>query len=139
MDKHILFVKSDIEHTRSQKNKNLVSFHKRFICSFNSTVFENIGVYPGMYARFAGVAKTSRIIKLIISKNRPTHEKSKWYKICNPKVDKRNTYCYIRTTNLAYEFELLPLGAFEYQSTKAYYDVNHNGKKEEVTVVYINF
>lgn len=114
MDKHILFVKSDIEHTRALKNKNLVSFHKRFICCFNATVFEEIGIYPGMYARFCGVDFDKRKIDIQVVRERPSFEKSKWYKIINPQVSKTNRYCYVRTTNLVYDFELLPFGAFEY-------------------------
>lgn len=115
MDKHILFVKSDIDTTRALKNRDLVSFHKRLQCCFNSTVFEKIGIHAGMYARFIRVNMTKRQIIIQIRKERPTIDKSKWYKITNPQVSKYNRYCYIRTTNLVYDFDLLPLGAFEYE------------------------
>ena len=119
MDKHILLVKSDIETTRAIKNRNLVSFHKRMHCCFNSTVLEEVGILPGMYASFMYVNHNTREICICVKKERPTLEKSKLYKITNPKVSERNRYCYIRTTNLVYDFDLLPLGAFEYYSMKS--------------------
>lgn len=131
MDKHILLVKSEVETTRSMKNRNMVSFHKRFQCCFNSTVFEKIGVYPGMYARFVDVSMTHRLIRIDIVRERPDFDKSKWYKIINPKVSKYNQYCYIRTTNLVYDFDLIPLGAFDYDfSTTA---------KDRVASIFIKF
>lgn len=130
MDKHILFVKSEIETTRALKNKDLVSFHKRFNCCFNATVFEQIGIKPGMYAKFIGVDHKERVICIKIKKERPSSEKSKWYKVCNPNVSKYNKYCYIRTTNLVYEFDVLPLGAFEYSS-----EYSHDG----TIYIYINY
>lgn len=114
MDKHILFVKSDTETTRALQNRNLVSFHKRFNCCFNATTLQKLSIHEGMYARFTFVDFDRRLIHITVRTERPDFEKSKWYKIRNPKVSKYNQYCYIRTTNLVYDFDLLPIGAFEY-------------------------
>lgn len=134
MDKHILLVKSDIETTRSLKNKNLVSFHKRFSCCFNRTVFEEIGIKPGMYANFSSVDYEARRIYIIVRNDRPTSFKSKWYKITNPQVSKYNSYCYIRTTNLTYDYDMLPLGAFEYAYDVV--DIEHIDKTIVIAIKY---
>lgn len=113
MDKTILFVKSDIQNVKSEKNKNLVSFHKQQILSFNKTTLEQVNIQPGMYASFYSIDRLARVLTIEVRKN-----KSAWYKITNPKVSKHNKYCYIRTTNLLHDFGLVLYGAFEYKVIK---------------------
>lgn len=115
MDKHILLVQSEIQTTRAKDNRNLVSFHKQQRLCFNATTLEKCNIYYGMYARFIEVDCEKRTITIAVRKDRPKWDKSKWYKITNPKVSKYNNYCYIRTTNLLYDHDILPLGAFEYE------------------------
>ena len=118
MDKNILFVKSDIENVKSEKNKNLVSFHKQQILSFNKTTLEQVNIQPGMYASFDSIDRLRRILTIEVRKNKFPWEKSAWYKITNPQVSKHNKYCYIRTTNLLHDFGLVLYGAFEYKVIK---------------------
>lgn len=110
MDKHILFVKSDIDSTKALKNKELVSFHKQPRVCFNRTTLEKCGIREGMYARFASVDYARRTIRLEVEETRPDLYKSQYYKI-----DNRNTYCYIRTTHLLFEHEIVLYGAFEFE------------------------
>ena len=118
MDKTILFVKSDIQNVKSERNKNLVSFHKQQILSFNKTTLEQVNIQPGMYASFNSINRQARILTIEVRKNKVPWEKSAWYKITNPKVSKHNKYCYIRTTNLLHDFDLVLYGAFEYKVIK---------------------
>lgn len=118
MDKNILFVKSDIQNVKSEKNKNLVSFNKQQILSFNKTTLEQVNIQPGMYASFESVNRVARILTIEVRKNKVPWEKSEWYKITNPRVSKHNRYCYIRTTNLLHDFGLVLYGAFEYKVSK---------------------
>lgn len=118
MDKTILFVKSDIQNVKSEKNKNLVSFHKQQILSFNKTTLEQVNIQPGMYASFYCVDRVKRVLTIEVQKDKLPWEKVKWYKITNPKVSKHNKYCYIRTTNLLHDFDLILYGAFEYKVIK---------------------
>lgn len=118
MDKTILFVKSDIQNVKSEKNKNLVSFHKQQVLSFNKTTLEQVNIQPGMYASFDSVNRRARILTIEVRKTKVSWEKSAWYKITNPKVSKHNKYCYIRTTNLLHDFGLILYGAFEYNVSK---------------------
>lgn len=120
MDKHILFVKSDVDSTKALKNKDLVSFHKQPRMCFNATTLEKCRIYAGMYARFMMVNHNSRRIILQVAKEEDIVDKKKWYKITNPKVSKYNRYCYIRTTNLLFDHEMLLLGAFEYEANENY-------------------
>lgn len=119
MDKQILFVRSEIDSTKALKNRNLVSFHKQQHLSFNQTTLENVDIHPGMYASFHSIDRGKRTIVIEIRTEKISWQKSAWYKITNPKVSKHNRYCYIRTTNLLYDFGIILLGAFEY---KVYYD-----------------
>ena len=118
MDKTILFVKSDIQNVKSERNKNLVSFHKQQILSFNKTTLEQVNLQPGMYASFYSIDRVARVLTIEVRKNKVPWEKSAWYKITNPKVSKHNKYCYIRTTNLLHDFGLVLYGAFEYKVSK---------------------
>lgn len=118
MDKTILFVKSDIQNVKSERNKNLVSFHKQQILSFNKTTLEQVNIQPGMYASFNSIDRLRRILTIEVRKNKVSWEKSAWYKITNPQVSKHNKYCYIRTTNLLHDFDLILYGAFEYKVSK---------------------
>lgn len=118
MDKNILFVKSDIQNVKSEKNKNLVSFHKQQTLSFNKTTLEQVNIQPGMYASFCYVDKLKRTLTIEVQKDKLPWEKSVWYKITNPKVSKHNKYCYIRTTSLLHDFYLVLYGAFEYKVFK---------------------
>lgn len=118
MDKTILFVKSDIQNVKSERNKNLVSFHKQQILSFNKTTLEQVNIQPGMYASFESIDRLRRILTIEVRKNKVPWEKSTWYKITNPKVSTHNRYCYIRTTNLLHDFGLILYGAFEYKVSK---------------------
>lgn len=118
MDKNILFVKSDIQNVKSERNKNLVSFHKQQVLSFNKTTLEQVNIRPGMYASFAFIDKSRRVLTIEVRNNKIPWEKSVWYKITNPKVSKHNKYCYIRTTNLLHNFDLVLYGAFEYKVSK---------------------
>ena len=118
MDKTILFVKSDIQNVKSERNKNLVSFHKQQILSFNKTTLEQVNIQPGMYASFNSINRQARILTIEVRKNKVPWEKSAWYKITNPQVSKHNKYCYIRTTNLLHDFDLVLYGAFEYKVIK---------------------
>lgn len=122
MDKNILLVKSDIEHTRSNRNKDLVSFHKRMYLCFNETTLQKIGLTYGMYARYMGVDFDRRVITMVVRPDKPEWDKTKWYKITNPQVSKHRKYYYIRTTNLLYEFNILPLGAFNFEVQKSNVD-----------------
>lgn len=114
--KTIEYVTSNVSSTRSIKDKDLVSFHKQPHLCLNTTVFENIGIRPGMYARYLSVDEKSRRITIAIRKDKPEWQQSKWYKLCEPKVSKRVRYCYIRTTNLLFDYNLLLLGCFEYET-----------------------
>ena len=120
MDKTILFVKSDIQNVKSERNKNLVSFHKQQVLSFNKTTLEQVNIQPGMYASFDSINRRARILTIEVRKNKVPWEKVAWYKITNPKVSKRNKYCYIRTTNLLHDFGLVLYGAFEYKVIKIF-------------------
>ena len=118
MDKTILFVKSDIQNVKSERNKNLVSFHKQQILSFNKTTLAQVNIQPGMYASFYRVDRVKRVLTIEVQKDKLPWEKVAWYKITNPKVSKHNKYCYIRTTNLLHDFDLILYGAFEYKVIK---------------------
>ena len=113
-DKNVLFVTSEVKTARAYVNRDLVSFHKQPYCCLNATVFEKCGIYPGMYARYMYNDTTRREITIAIRKDRPEWETSKWYKICEPKTNLYNRYCYIRTTNLLFDFNMMLLGCFEY-------------------------
>ena len=67
-----------------------------------------------MYARYMYNDTARREITIAIRKDRPNWETSKWYKICEPKTNLYNRYCYIRTTNLLFDFNMMLLGCFEY-------------------------
>lgn len=120
MDKHILYVKSEIDSTKSLENKNLMSFHKRLILSMNSTVAQELGIFPGYYATFKRVDKQARQIVVTIVRDRPTKvydklSNTRWYKITEPQVGRYNKYCYIRTASLLYDLGMLLYGCFTYE------------------------
>lgn len=138
MDKHILFVKSDIDSTKALKNKDLVSFHKQPRVCFNRTTLEKCGIREGMYARFASVDYTNRVIRLEVEEKRPTLYKREYYKITNPNVDNRNTYCYIRTTNLMFNHDIVLYGAFDFDVHESWRQLHLANSFEFGTMKVIN-
>lgn len=123
MDKHILLVESDIDSTKALANKDMVSFHKQPRICFNRTTLERAGIKPGMLAQFIGTSIFNRKIyiqvfpKEVLSQPnvaRFVDTRYQKYKLTNPKINSRNEYCYLRTTSLLYDFDLICKGAFEY-------------------------
>ena len=127
MDTKILYVTSDIDSTKCRENNDLVSFHRQPVMFMNAKVLSNMGVHAGMYARYTEVDFNARYVVIEIRYDKPLtnpitteKNKSRWYKITNPRINTRNRYCCIRTTDLLYNFGLLLYGAFDYM-----YEVIH--------------
>lgn len=109
MDKTILFVQSDEENA---KEKNLVSFHKSFRLNFNQTVINRTRLERGMYANIVSVNKEKRTIKIMFSEEKlDSHSRI----VSDPMFSKVSRYLCIRTTQLIWEHDICPLGAFEYE------------------------
>lgn len=108
MDKNILLVTS--EESRAT-GKDLVSFHKSFRLVFNAEVLATTGIKKDWWADILSVDKNSREIEIAFYKNK---EDSHNRKVGDPLFSKVSEYLAIRTTQLIWEFELCPFGAFEY-------------------------
>ena len=109
----INYIRSYVKNVRKLEDKQMCSFHKRQVVSFNATTLERANIRPGMYARFGYVDMIDRAVYLFISKTKP-NDIFHWYKVCNPMVNDRNTYCYIRTTDLQYDKQTVLYGAFNF-------------------------
>lgn len=108
MDKNILLVTS--EESRAT-GKDLVSFHKSFRLVFNAEVLAHTGIKKDWWANIGFVDKVNREIEITftVSKENPHNRK-----VGDPLFSKVSEYLAIRTTQLIWEFELCPFGAFEY-------------------------
>ena len=108
MDKNILFVMSDEPRATG---KDLVSFHKSFRLVFNAEVLARTGIHKDWWADIRFVDKRERTIEIQFtdSKENPHNRK-----VGDPLFSKVSEYLAIRTTQLIWEFELCPFGAFEY-------------------------
>lgn len=108
MDKNILLVTS--EESRAT-GKDLVSFHKSFRLVFNAEVLAHTGIKKDWWANIGFVDKVNREIEITftVSKENPHNRK-----VGDPLFSKMSEYLAIRTTQLIWEFELCPFGAFEY-------------------------
>ena len=121
MDRKILLVESEIDSTKALKNKQMVSFHKQPRICLNADVLGKTGIYAGMYAQYAHVDFRNRRIYINIVNVKPTVKPTSWYKITNPQIG-HHKYCYIRTINLLYDFNIICKGAFNYFT----YDIQKN-------------
>lgn len=109
MDKTILFVQSNEENA---KGKDLVSFHKSFKLNFNQEVLCRTRLERGMYANIVSVNKEKRTIKIMFSEEKlDSHSRI----VSDPMFSKVSRYLCIRTTQLIWEHDICPLGAFEYE------------------------
>jgi hypothetical protein len=108
LDKNILLVTS--EESRAT-GKDLVSFHKSFRLVFNAEVLATTGIKKDWWADIISVDKDRRRIKIKFYsyKNSPHNRK-----VGDPLFSKTAEYLAICTTQLLWEFELCPFGAFEY-------------------------
>lgn len=108
MDKNILLVTSDEPRATG---KDLVSFHKSFRLVFNAEVLAHTGIKKGWWANIGFVDKVNREIEITftVSKENPHNRK-----VGDPLFSKISEYLSICTTQLIWEYELCPFGAFEY-------------------------
>lgn len=109
MDKNILFVTSEEE---SAKGKNLVSFHKSFRLNFNQEVIYHTRIEKGMYANIVSVNRENRTIRIMFSEEKLDAESRI---VSDPQFSKVSRYLCIRTTQLIWNHDLCPLGAFMYE------------------------
>ena len=109
MDKNILFVQSDEENA---KGKDLVSFHKSFKLNFNQEVLNRTRIDKGMYANIISVNKRDRTIKIMFSEEKLDSDSRI---VSDPQFSKVSRYLSIRTTQLIWNHDLCPLGAFKYE------------------------
>lgn len=114
MDKNILLVKS--EESRAT-GKDLVSFHKSFRLVFNAEVLATTGIKKDWWADILSVDKKERQIVIEFTDNK---EKPHNRKVGDPLFSKVSEYLAIRTTQLIWEFELCPFGAFKYSWDSLY-------------------
>ena len=89
----------------------MVSFHKSFRLVFNSDVIAHTGIQKDWWANIGFVDKKERQIEIVftVSKENPHNRK-----VGDPLFSKVSEYLAIRTTQLIWEYELCPFGAFEY-------------------------
>lgn len=109
MDKTILFVQSDEENA---KGKDLVSFHKSFKLNFNQEVISRTHLKKGMYANIVSVNREKRTIRIMFSEEKLDAESRI---VSDPQFSKVSRYLCIRTTQLIWNHDLCPLGAFKYE------------------------
>ena len=108
MDKNILFVTSE---EKKALKKDMVSFHKSFRLVFNSDVIAHTGMRKDWWANIVAVDKDDRKVFITFLEER---ENSHNRKVGDPLFSKVSEYLSIRTTQLIWEYELCPFGAFEY-------------------------
>lgn len=108
MDKNILFVTS--EESRAT-GKDLVSFHRSFRLVFNAEVLATTGIKKDWWADIRSVDKKKRTIEIQFYTDK---ENSHCRKVGDPLFSKVSEYLAIRSTQLIWEYELCPFGAFEY-------------------------
>ena len=108
MDKNILLVTSNEPRATG---KDLVSFHKSFRLVLNAEVIAHTGIKKGWWADILSVDKKKRTVEIVFNE-----EKENPYnrKVGDPLFSKVSEYLAIRTTQLIWEYELCPFGAFEY-------------------------
>lgn len=114
MDKHILFVTSE---EKKALKKDMVSFHKSFRLVFNSDVIAHTGIKKDWWANIGSVDKVNRKIEITFTESK---ENSHNRKVGDPLFSKVCEYLAIRTTQLIWEYELCPFGAFEYSWDSMY-------------------
>lgn len=108
MDKTILFVQSE----ETALGKDLVSFHKSFKLNFNQEVISRTHLTKGMYANIVSVNKAKRTIRIMFSEEKVDAESRI---VSDPMYSKVSRYLSIRTTQLIWNHDLCPLGAFKYE------------------------
>ena len=108
MDKNILLVQSE---EKKALKKDLVSFHKSFRLVFNAEVIAHTGIQKGWYADIRSVNKDKRTIVIQFYEDKQdSHNR----KVGDPLFSKVCEYLAVGTTQLIWEYELCPFGAFEY-------------------------
>lgn len=108
MDKNILFVISN--EARALK-KNKVSFHRSFRLVFNADVIAYTGIKKGWWADIRSVDKEKRTIEVVFTEDKVDNHNRR---VGDPLFSKVSEYLSIRTTQLIWDFELCPFGAFDY-------------------------
>ena len=108
MDKNILLVTS--EEPRAT-GKDMVSFHKSFRLVFNAEVLATTGIQKDWWANINKVDRQKRIIEIQFFEDK---ESSHNRKVGDPLFSKVSEYLAIRTTQLIWEYDICPFGAFEY-------------------------
>lgn len=108
MDKHILFVISDEPRATG---KDLVSFHRSFRLVFNAEVLAHTGIKKSWWADIRLVDREKRSIEIQFTEDKENPHNRK---IGDPLFSKVSEYLAIRSTQLLWEWELCPFGAFEY-------------------------
>ena len=108
MDRNILLVQSE---EKKALKKDLVSFHKSFRLVFNAEVISRTGIQKGWWANIGFVDKVNREIKITFTVSK---ENSHNRKVGDPLFSKVCEYLAVGTSQLIWEYELCPFGAFEY-------------------------
>lgn len=108
MDRNILLVNS--EEPRAT-GKDMVSFHRSFRLVFNAEVIAHTGIQKGWWAEILSVDKKKRTIEIVFNESK---ENAYNRKVGDPLFSKTAEYLSIRTTQLIWEFEICPFGAFTY-------------------------
>lgn len=108
MDKNILFVISDEARATG---KDLVAFHRSFKLVFNAEVIAHTGIKKTWWANISSVDKDKRRIEISFSVER---ENAHYRKVGDPLFSKVSEYLSVRSTQLLWEFEICPFGAFKY-------------------------
>lgn len=108
MDKNILFVTSNEPRATG---KDLVSFHKSFRLVFNAEVIAHTGIKKGWWADIDSVDRANREIKITFAADKKNPHNRK---VGDPLFSKVCEYLAVGTSQLIWEYELCPLGAFEY-------------------------
>lgn len=108
MDKNILFVTSNEPRATG---KDLVSFHRSFRLVFNAEVLATTGIKKDWWADIRSVDKKKRTIEIQFYTDK---ENSHCRKVGDPLFSKVSEYLAIRSTQLIWEYEICPFGAFEY-------------------------
>lgn len=109
MDKTILFVQSEEERATG---KDLVSFHKSFRLNFNQEVIGRTCLKKGMYANIVSVNRQNRTIRIMFSEEKLDRDSRI---VSDPSFSNICKYLCIRTTQLIWDHDLCPLGAFKYE------------------------
>ena len=108
MDRNILLVQSE---EKKALKKDLVSFHKSFRLVFNAEVIAHTGIQKDWWADILSVDKNNREIEIAFYKSKEDPHNRK---VGDPLFSKVSEYLSIRTTQLIWEYELCPFGAFKY-------------------------